>query len=183
MTFLCLILALVVTIEFRTISKEAWNFLVVNQPPRPADVVIVLSNDRGRVEEGVELYQLGYADKILFTAIGSKKMADQAESMGVPKDHILMEQKAWSTLTEAKYSAEVMRVQGFRSAIVVTSAYHTRRASIIFGQFFKQWSLTICPVPYDPSTPYTWWKNGQTVTTVISEYLKLALHYILPGWI
>ncbi len=155
----------------------------MNEESKPADVIIVLSDDQGRVEEAVRLCQLGYANRLLFTAVGSEKMARRAESLGVAEDHILVEEKAWSTSTEARYSSAVMRARGFRSAIVVTSAYHTRRARIIFGRFFREWSLTICAVPFDSSTPHNWWKNRDTATSVISEYIKLAMHYIMPDWL
>jgi uncharacterized SAM-binding protein YcdF (DUF218 family) len=157
-----------------------WNFLVVNEVPKPADVIIVLASGPDRVEEGVSLYQMGYANEILFTGVGAQNMASQAESLGVPEDHILLEDKSQSTFENAKYSSAVMLTQDFKSAIVVTSPWHTRRASIIFGQFFKRWNLTICSVPFESSTSSTWWKDRNTETTVITEYLKLALHYLLP---
>jgi len=180
---ICFILVIIIGLEFKTISKILWNYLIVNEEPKPADVIIVLIGDKGRLEEGVRLYQLGYAHKILFTAVGAQMMSTQAQSLGIPQDNILMEEKAWTTFGEAKCSAEVMRVKGFNSAIVVTSPYHTRRASIIFGQFFKEWNLTICSVPDDSTAPSTWWKEPHTATAVIDEYLKLALHYLLPKWI
>jgi len=179
----CFILVIIFGLEFKTISKNMWNYLIVNEEPKPSDVIIVLIGDSGRLEEGVKLYQSGYANKILFTAVGAQRMANQAQTLGLTPDHILWEEKAWTTLGEAKYSSEVMRAQGFKSAIVVTSPYHTRRASIIFGQFFKGWDLTICSIPYDASTASNWWKDPRTTTAVISEYLKLALHYLLPKWI
>jgi uncharacterized SAM-binding protein YcdF (DUF218 family) len=170
-------------LEYKNISKNMWNYLIVNEEPKPADLIIVLIGDKGRLEEGVRLYQLGYANKILFTAVGAQRMASQAQSLGVTEDHILLEEKAWTTFGEAKYSSNIMRDQGFKSAIVVTSPYHTRRASIIFGQFFKGDNLTICSVPYDSSTPTNWLKDQHLATVVIAEYLKLALHYLLPHWI
>ena len=39
--------------EYKNISKSVWNFLVVNDEPKPADVIIVLSSGTDRVEEGV----------------------------------------------------------------------------------------------------------------------------------
>jgi len=36
---------------------------------KPADVIIVLGGGTGRVEYGVRLYQLGYANKIVFTEL------------------------------------------------------------------------------------------------------------------
>ena len=156
-----------------------WNFLIVNEEPKPADVIIVLSGGEDRVEHGVALYQQDYADKILFTGVGSRSMYRQALSLGITEDDILLEERSRTTFENAKYSIEIMRAQGFQSAIIVTSPTHTRRASIIFTQFFEGVDLTICSVPYDSSIAGKWWKDRSTATAVITEYLKLVFHYLL----
>ena len=130
------------------------------------------------MEHGVSLYQRGYANKILFTGGGSQMMKGQALSLGITEDHILLEEKSRTTFENAKYSIEIMRTQGFQSAIMVTSPLHTRRASIIFTQFFKGVDLTICSVPYDLSIAGKWWKDRNTAKAVITEYLKLLWHYL-----
>lgn len=159
------------------ILSSMWNYLVVNEEPKQSDVIIVLSGGNGRVEYGVKLYQSGYADKLLLSG-SSPRMLRQAMSLGVPEDHILLENKSRTTFGNAKYSSEIMRSQGFKSAIVVTSPYHTRRAGIIFNQFFQGWDLTICSIPYDSSTSSNWWKDKNTATNVITEYLKLGWYYL-----
>lgn len=160
-----------------------WNYLVVNQDPKPADVIIVLSAGNDRVDEGVKLYQSGYASKILFTGGGAKNMAARAQDSGVPAGDILLEEDSFTTYTNAKYSLKIVEAQGFKSAIIVTSAYHTRRSSIIFGYFFKGIDLTICPAAYDPSLATNWWKNAVTADWVISEYLKLGWYYLFERWL
>jgi uncharacterized SAM-binding protein YcdF (DUF218 family) len=177
---ICLILILATGFEYKSILKSLWTFLVVNEEPKPADVIIVLSSGTDRVEEGVTLYNLGYASKILFSGDGANNMAIQAESLGIPQNNILIENNSESTFENAKYSAAIMEAQEFKSAIVVTSPYHTRRASILFANFFRRWNLTICSVPFPPSTASNWWKNPNLERDVISEYVKLGLHYILP---
>lgn len=173
-----LILVFIAGLASRLILPNMWNFLVVNEIPKPSDVIIVLSGDTGRVEHGVRLYQLGYADKILFTGGASRNMSRQAISLGVAEDHILVERKSHTTFENARNSWEMMQAQGFKSAIVVTSAYHTKRASIIFAQFFPRPDLTICSVPYDLSTSDNWLKDRNIAMAVIIEYLKLAWHYL-----
>lgn len=155
-----------------------WNLLIVNEEPKPVDVIIVLSGGEDRVEHGVRLYQQGYANKILFTGGGSQKMKEQAMSLGIKEDQILLEGKSRTTFENAKYSIEIIRAQGFQSAIIVTSPTHTRRANIIFSQFFKGVDLTICSVPYDLSIADKWWKDRNTAEVVITEYLKLIWHYL-----
>ena len=163
---------------FHLILTNMWNFLVVNEPPKPADVIIVLSGDSGRAEQGVRLYQLGYAPKILFAGSSTRSMSRQAVSLGVSEEHIIIENRSRTTLENARNSLTIMQAQGFESAIVVTSAYHTRRTSIIFDKVFQGLDLTICAVPFDSSTPDTWRKDRHLGRNVISEYIKLMGYYL-----
>ena len=161
------------------------KFLIVNEEPKPVDVIIVLGGGtKERVGHGVRLYQSGYADKILLTG-GSRWeiaiaeiMERQALSLGVTKDDILLEKESLSTYENAKYTLEIMRAEKFKSAILVTSPYHSKRASIIFQRFFKGIDLTTCPVPYDSSKTSKWWKDRYRARDIVSEYLKLVWYYL-----
>jgi uncharacterized SAM-binding protein YcdF (DUF218 family) len=161
----------------------AWNYLVVNEKPVPSDVIIVLAGGVERTPFGVKLYQEGYAPKIIISGGESDFMEKQALALGVPEKDIIREVKSGTTFGNAYYSAEIMRSQGFHSAIVVTSAYHTRRSGIIFSEFFKDWKLTICAAPYDSSIPSTWWHHPETTYYVGTEYLKMVYLYLveIPG--
>jgi len=159
--------------------NNIWNYLVVNEEPRPSDVIIVLSGGEfQRVEYGVKLLQQGYADKILFSGGSAQVLRRRAISQGVTEEQMLLETKSGTTFENALYSANIMREQGFNSAIIVTSPYHTRRVSIIFNEIFKDWEITISPYPYDESISSNWWKDRATAEIVISEYLKLVWHYL-----
>jgi len=175
-----LVLAVAVGLECKIITQSMWDFLVVNETPKSVDVIIVLSGGTGRVDEGIKLYQMGYANEILFSGVGAPSMVREAESLGIPENHILLEDESDSTFENAKYSSEIMKAKGFTSAIIVTSPYHTRRAMVIFGQFFKKQHFIVCYATFDPSISSGWWKNQTTRIEVLTEYLKLGLHYILP---
>jgi uncharacterized SAM-binding protein YcdF (DUF218 family) len=186
MVLLCLVLVFVPILTYDSLFSAIGNFLIVNEEPKPVDVIIVLSGGSGeRVAYGVQLYHSGYADMILLTGgpegddiTGAEIMQEQALSLGVPKDHILLEEESTSTYGNAKYTLEIMEAKNFESAILVTSPYHTRRASIIFDRFFKNIDLTICSVPYDSSHTGKWWQNRHTVKIIVSEYLKLIYYYL-----
>ena len=172
---ICLVAVFVCGLGSYFLLKNASNLLIVNEEPKPSDVIIVLEGGNDRVAEGVSLYQSGNADKILFTGgAGTHDMARYALSLGVTLDHLIIEDTSCTTFGNAKNSLEVMQTQGFKSAIVVTSPYHTRRASIIFHQIFRGLDLTICSVPYDNN----WWKNRRNLMAVTTEYMKLVYHYL-----
>jgi hypothetical protein len=86
------------------------------------------------------------------------------------------------TFTEAVRAVEIMRRQGFRSAIVVSSGYHIRRAKLAFeraGAGAPGIRFHFVPVEDDhPRGPLTWWRREGAVARVADEYLKLAGGYL-----
>lgn len=165
--------------QHNAVLETMWDFLVVNEKPHPADVIIVIAGGMERVPYGAELYKQGYAPKLLLSGDQTHYMERQAISDRVPRNDILLETRSWTTLENARYCAEIMRAQGFKSAILVTSPYHTRRAGIIFREFFKDWRLTVCATPYNTSLATGWIKNEPVASKVITEYLKLVYHYLV----
>jgi len=183
---LCLTLVFVFMLQGNKLPSVLENFLIIDEEPKPADVIIVLGGGSGeRVDYGVRLYQSGYATKLLLTGgpcgwetTEAKFMERLALSLGVPKDNILLEEESLSTYENARYTLEIMRAKKFESAILVTSPYHTKRASMIFRRFFIGIDLTTCSVPYNSSDPGNWWLDSRRVRDVASEYLKLGWYYL-----
>ena len=56
------------------------------------------------------------------------------KSLGVPEEKILLETKSVNTTQNAIYSAEIMREKNFHKPLVVTSAFHMRRAALNFSR-------------------------------------------------
>jgi uncharacterized SAM-binding protein YcdF (DUF218 family) len=164
------------------------DFLLVNEEPKPADVIIVLGGGPSEVvAQGISFYKSGYADKLLFTGgfrayenapTEAQIMKRQALLSGVPEDVILLEEQSLTTEENAEYSLEIVRSEKFKSAIIVTSPYHTRRSSMLFHRFFKGIELTICSVPNNPRDGGKWWQNDHRAKLIVSEYLKLVYCFL-----
>lgn len=166
------------TSKFKSILMSMGNYLIIDEVPQKSDIIIVLGGDViKRVTHGAKLYQSGYADKVLLSG-GGRYMMKQALFQGIPESSIFMEKQSRTTFENAKYSLEILQNQGFKSAIVVTSPYHTRRVRIIFTRLFKGIHLTICAAPYNPTKTDKWWKDRFSTQFVISEYEKLLWHYL-----
>lgn len=118
---------------------------------RPADVIIVLGSGltRGdrpgpalirRATRAADLYAQGYASHVLCSGgygIGrTRSEADGCrevlESLGVPRDAIVIEDRSRSTEENALYSHEIMRARGWQEALLVSDGYHLLRARWIF---------------------------------------------------
>lgn len=65
------------------------------------------------------------------------------KSLGVPEEKILLETKSINTTQNAIYSAKILREKNFTKPLVVTSAFHMRRAALNFSRQ----GINIIPYP------------------------------------
>lgn len=94
---------------------------------------------KARVEKAVELYNKKTAKYILFSGKWSYKsefifpvteaqaMANYAQTLGIPKKHILMEQKSVDTLTNLLFAKKILQQHNWHSICIVSSINHTKR--------------------------------------------------------
>jgi uncharacterized SAM-binding protein YcdF (DUF218 family) len=178
-----IILALTVIVCLLLILINAGHWLVINQPPRKSDVIIVLSGDPVRTQMGINLYRLGYAPYLLFTS-SDFSMEDEARDQGVPEQAIILEKRADSTYENALYSKTLMEQHGLRSALVVSSDYHMLRARLTFLSVFKNTGIpfTFSSIR-DPrfNSGYNWWTSGRNIRHVLREYCGIASLYLGIG--
>ncbi len=168
------------------------SFLVVEDNPTKADAIVVLSGDGGaRLEQGVELFQQGYSRWLILVGGGqhgsppaAEVMKRQAAELGVPQARMLTVDRSTSTREDALYTREAMEQQGLKSAILVTSPYHERRASLTFAKAFQDTGISVesYPVQDDQWSPSNWWQNRTNLRLTVIELAKLA-YYKLNGYI
>ncbi|MBM3211099.1 YdcF family protein, partial [Candidatus Poribacteria bacterium] len=103
----------------------------------------------------------------------------EALSMGIPEEVIIMEERPTSTYEDAIFVKDDMLSRGFRSAIIVSSPHHTRRARMIFKKVFKDQkdiSLQITPFEGGDFQVKKWWTRENELIGVVNEYCKLFLY-------
>ena len=166
------------------------DFLVIQDPLQPADVIHVIAGPDDRTDYAIQLHKGGYGKQIFFTGgwcashgyYHGQHGAERAEAQGVrPNDIATDESPVTSTYDE------VVRLREFiarsptpvRSVIVVSDPYHMRRARwisrLVLGPAV---TLTMAPVPFGVS-PFQrrWWVDEASSTYVKDEYLKLVYYY------
>jgi uncharacterized SAM-binding protein YcdF (DUF218 family) len=168
------------------------RFLVVQDKLERADVILVLGGDNNgeRVAGGVGLFKQGYAKQLLMSGgplawrlTYADWMKKQALAAGVPGSAILTQGKSRSTIEDAKYSLPIVKANNFRSIILVTSPYHTRRAAAVFKKIYGPQGIKVMvyPVPHSDFNPHDWWQRHEDTGYVVWGYAAQVM-YLLKGY-
>jgi uncharacterized SAM-binding protein YcdF (DUF218 family) len=163
---------------------EAW---VVEDPPEHADAIIVLSDDNfyaDRAAHAADLFRHGMAPLVIASGRRLRPYAGIAELMehdlverGVPKDKILrVAHNAENTREEAQALAPLAQERKWRSVIVVTSNYHTRRSRYIFRQVFpSQIAVRVSGATDGDFDPDHWWESRLGIKELTKELVGMAV--------
>ncbi len=168
---------------------KAGTYLYQKDELKPADVIVVLAGeDTERVEYGVKLFKEGWARKDSIIMSGgpavwkytwSSLMKEHAVHLGVPAKAIILQDKSRTTEEDLKYTKEILQKHGFKSLLLVTSPYHSKRAYIIFRKGLDK-DITIISAPAEDSWFRfdEWWKRRRERSFVLNEYSKFIWLWI-----
>jgi uncharacterized SAM-binding protein YcdF (DUF218 family) len=188
-----------VGLTYRIWFPRLGSFLVVADPLEKADVISVLGGgDPQRAIVAAKLYREKWADGLVTTgnmvpdfieAMGEKTTfaelsAKLASLNGVPPRHITVINEGTSTFEEAEALKSFMEHSHYKSMIVVTSIYHTRRARLVYRKIFKGSGVKIImrPATGGKLSLDRWWTREEDLIFVNNEYVKLIL-YLAKGLI
>lgn len=180
------------------------SWLVVSSPLEKADAIVVLAGGadyRERALEAARLYRKGVSSRIILTNDGVKS----GWSSELNRNPYFVERAKWAlvesgaseidieivpgivesgfltgTEIEARMVIDYSRAKKFQTLQIVTSAYHSRRVSIIYqkGIYETNDSATIgvsFPDPYLFDLPNAfWWLSVESWEKLTSEYFKIA---------
>ncbi len=168
--------------------------LVVRDPrPAHADAIVVIGGDHKpeRVALAVDLYRQGVAPVVLISAgvevlEGGRTVREaavmirQATELGLPRDVILVEDWSQTTVGNATETLGFARRLGWRSIVLVTSAYHSRRAGGLFHSALDgEVAVSVQPAP-QPGCPPCWPSSIDDLGIAFYEYRNL-LWQLLSG--
>lgn len=165
-------------------AGESW---VVEDPLDRADAIIVLSDDNfyaDRATRAADLYRHGMAPIVVASGRRLRPYAGIAELMehdlverGVPKDKIVrVAHNAENTKEEAQVLAQQALALKWRSVIVVTSNYHTRRARYIFLRVFpKQTVVSVTGAHDGDFDPEHWWQARKSLKELTREVAGMVV--------
>ncbi|MDZ7639595.1 MAG: YdcF family protein [Bryobacterales bacterium] len=161
------------------------EFLVDGDAPVKSDGIVVLAGDGYgyRVQTGAELAKQGYAPLVLTSGAAwiygvceCDLAIDYAVRNGQPRELFEpLRNEASSTETEIHAILVEAQRRNWKSILVVTSDYHTRRTRFLMDRL-KPDSLTVNIVgsPDRFFRPEQWWWHRESRKTFLSEWTKLG---------
>jgi uncharacterized SAM-binding protein YcdF (DUF218 family) len=161
------------------------HYLDVSDPLAKADAIVAISGDTGaRLETAVELWKAGYAPRLILSGSSSdpqsvpsaELMRRSALAQGVPASAVVVEGESATTEENAVRVTRLMSALELRSAILVTSPYHQRRAAMLFAREFGRAGIALRNHPADDPSwdPNTWWTHDSSRAVTLIELAKLA---------
>ena len=174
----------------RPLLRFAGESLVVEDPLEKSDAIIILSDDNfyaDRATRAAEIFRQKLAPLVVASGIRLRPNAGIAELMthdlverGVPRENILpFPQDADSTREEAESLQKLVQQKNWKSVIVVTSNYHTRRAKYIFEKVFpKGVTLRVAGARDADYDPEHWWEHRKSV----KRFFREIVGFVVAWW-
>lgn len=177
LAMLCLLAALIVSITLGT-----GYYLSPRDNPQKSDAIVVVSggDNNQRTDEGVRLWKAEWAPLLIFAGAAADGgtsnaavMAARAVGQGVPDDRILVEERSTTTKENALFTKPLLDSRQVRSAILVSSPYHTRRVKTNFEKTYgKEYRFLIRPATDTQWARSSWWQSAATTELTVSEVQK-----------
>jgi uncharacterized SAM-binding protein YcdF (DUF218 family) len=171
------------------------QFLVVDEAEQ-SDVIVVLAGDHNDVRywRGLDLLRAGYGRQMILDVpsgnLYGRTFAEHAagfvsQSAGDNKSLISLctiekDSTAQETVNIARCLAKA--APGSRSALLVTSDFHTRRALSIFRSRLRRYRWSVAAAS-DPSLfGQPWWRHREWAKTCTYEWEKLLWWMLFESW-
>jgi uncharacterized SAM-binding protein YcdF (DUF218 family) len=177
-------IALATSILFFALAAVAFclpqKILCIDSGTARADVIVVLGGGaHERPERAAELFKEHDAPRIVVSGFGDDEISRRIlNGAGVPANVIQLESKSRTTEENAEFTIKLLREQKLKSAIIVTSWYHSRRALKTFGHFAPEIKFYSRP-SYFAFNRADW--TRAFAKRVYLEYAKLPGYWIRYG--
>jgi len=195
---LSILILMVLSGVYVSSCRRMGTWLVRDDSPEHADAMVILMGSLAdRLLQAADLYRSGIADRLIivvesrgaYKALSARGVSpisstdqarDAAIALGIPADRItILPGDARSTLAEAMIIRDYLSGNGsIDTLLLVTSAPHTRRASIIFRKTLRDTDPPVCimtsPSAYTDFNPEKWWMDKEGIQSVLSEMAKIS---------
>ncbi|MBX3522481.1 MAG: YdcF family protein [Xanthobacteraceae bacterium] len=150
---------------------------VETRTTRGADGIVVLTGGAQRMADAIELLAQSRGKRLLVSGVNPITTTDELKKQ-IPDFARLSEccidlgHEAQNTLGNAVETAGWAKKHGFKSLLIVTSAWHMPRALVELEHETDGIELIPYPVFTERMREQSWWSTPQTVRLLVFEYLK-----------
>jgi len=178
---------------------------IINKPQK-ADAIVVFAGGVGesgkagqgyeeRVDYAIKLYKQGYAAHLIFSS-GTQFVFNEAEvmkslavSLGVPKDAIILEEKAANTYQNVRFVKEILDKRSWKKVLLISSPYHMGRVSLVVKKIAPEITFIYTPSESNfyshdsaPEKIIARRINLKQIKGIVHEYMGI-LYYRWKGYI
>jgi uncharacterized SAM-binding protein YcdF (DUF218 family) len=156
------------------------------------DAIIAISggDTEARTNEAIRLYQNGWSEVIVFSGAAQDKtgpsnaavMKSIAISAGVPESSIYIDEYSATTKQNAIDVRDIINAHDIKSAILVTSGYHQRRASLEFSRHTSGVAIVNHSATADSDWSRMWFISPRGWWLATSEIAKILVFYAEGIW-
>ena len=189
-TWLLLLIFAIPFCLFVVFIRQIGDFLVISDTIENVDLITAVSGPEYRIVYAAELCGKRYSNRLFFTGAlyeGTNTTEASwseyiAKTTGVAEgvEIILDETPISSTQDEAVLLKKYIDAhkEEIKSIMIVTDAYHTRRARWIYRQVLgDEIKIVMVPVPFSRTNMSKyWWTNAESRKFVFNEYVKLVFY-------
>jgi uncharacterized SAM-binding protein YcdF (DUF218 family) len=195
-TLLAIVVVLIITAAYGFVRLG--TFFAREDALQKSDAIFVLAGtEMTRPLEGGDLYQEGYAPRIVMTRETREpafaiiehrgaKISSQVErardvliELGIPATAIIIPDRIHdSTAAEAITLRELARVNHWQTVIIVSSKFHLRRAHFAFERELRGTGVRVLMrgSRYDDARPERWWRQRSDVRDILQELPKFVAY-------
>jgi uncharacterized SAM-binding protein YcdF (DUF218 family) len=167
--------------------RLAGGFWVVDDGPAYSDAIVILGDDDyggDRAAKAAELFKAGWAPRVVASGRFLRPYASitdleehDLKGDGVPEQAIVrFQHHAENTKEEAEALRQLIRQQGWKRILVVTSNYHTRRARYICARMFPSGTvLRVVPAHDSEYDPDDWWQTRRGLVIFSHEFVGMIV--------
>ncbi len=142
-----------------------------------SDAIVVLTGGSSRIAHALDLVQSNKGARLLISGANPNTKADDIQKVNDSRKALFdccvdLDSQALNTVGNARETRKWADAKGYKSLIVVTSAYHMPRSMLEFRHEMPNHVLRPYPVPLKELKAEGWWKNPETLKFVLSEYTK-----------
>ena len=183
--------------QYQPILSSYAEFYTVNNATSGADAIVVLSGGKAsRIPHALNLFAENYAPRLLLTDVKKMNMRfahlfstneEIAQAMidelklSVPIITVAsLKGGATSTFDEAYDLRKFSEAEGFKRLILVTDAFHTRRAYHAFQTVFagSEIRLEMSAAQNDIFNESNWWTSDQGISAYVLESIKYPVYLL-----